>query len=50
MQQLVKGLYGAFLPHWRAAWPAPALLLLRTEDYKAAPAAHVSAVCDFLGG
>jgi N-acetylgalactosamine 4-sulfate 6-O-sulfotransferase len=49
VQQLVKGMYGAFLPAWRAVWPSDRLLLLRTEDYKAAPGPHVAAVSDFLG-
>ena len=30
-------------------WPRDQLLLLRTEDYKAAPQEHVAAVAKFLG-
>ncbi len=48
-QQLVKGLYAAFVPYWRAVWPADQLMFLRTEDYKQASVEHVQAVADFLG-
>ena len=40
-QQLIKGMYAAFLPHWLSVFPRDRLLLLRTEDYKAAPQEHV---------
>ncbi|KAL6764338.1 P-loop containing nucleoside triphosphate hydrolase protein [Haematococcus lacustris] len=48
-QQLVKGLYAGYLPAWWAVWPRERLLLLRTEDYKAAPQEHLQAVSHFLG-
>lgn len=48
-QQLIKGLYATFLPHWTAVYPREQFLLIRTEDYKAAPRQHVQATLDFLG-
>ena len=43
-------MYAAFLPAWLEVWPRNRLMILRTEDYKAAPEAHVAAVALFLGG
>ncbi|KAG1668654.1 hypothetical protein FOA52_001260 [Chlamydomonas sp. UWO 241] len=48
-QQLIKGMYAGFLPVWLEVWPRNRLLLMRTEDYKAAPVAHVAATAAFLG-
>lgn len=48
-QQLVKGLYAAFLPDWLGAFPPEQLLVLRLEDYEAKPEAHLRGVLDFLG-
>ena len=48
-QQLVKGMYAAFLPAWLEVWPRDRLMLLRTEDYKAETEAHVAAAARFLG-
>ena len=48
-QQLVKGMYAGFLPAWLEVWPRKQMMLLRTEDYKAAPEQHVEAVARFLG-
>lgn len=41
--------YGAFLPHWWAAFPREQLLILRLEDVKKAPYEHIQATLDFLG-
>ena len=49
LQQLIKGLYAAFLTHWFQVWPRNRIMILRTEDYKAAPDAHVEAAAKFLG-
>ena len=35
--QIIKGLYAAFLPEWQAALPPERLLIVRTEDYIARP-------------
>ena len=48
-QQLVKGLYAAFLPDWLGAFPPEQLLVLRLEDYEAEPAAHLRGALRFLG-
>jgi len=48
-QQLVKGMYAAFLPPWFEVWPRSRFLFMRTEDYKRAPIAHVAAATAFLG-
>lgn len=48
-QQLIKGMYSLYLPYWLEVWHRSRLLLMRTEDYKAAPEQHVQAAMDFLG-
>ena len=48
-QQLVKGLYAAFLPDWLGAFPPEQFLTLRLEDYEASPAPHLRATLSFLG-
>mmetsp|Transcript_22066 Transcript_22066/g.61109 ORF Transcript_22066/g.61109 Transcript_22066/m.61109 type:complete len:398 (-) Transcript_22066:272-1465(-) len=48
-QQLIKGMYAAFLPYWLSEFPRDQMLIIRTEDYKAAPQQHVQASLDFLG-
>jgi len=47
-QQLIKGLYALFLRDWLSSFDPSQLLLLRLEDYDAAPAAHLRAVLTFL--
>ncbi len=49
-QQLVKGLYAAFLPAWLEVGPRDRFLIMRTEDYKAAEMEHIAAAVKFLGG
>ena len=48
-QQLVKGLYATVLPDWLGAFPPEQFLVLRLEDYEAAPAPHLRATLAFLG-
>ncbi|KAI8472649.1 MAG: P-loop containing nucleoside triphosphate hydrolase protein [Monoraphidium minutum] len=48
-QQLVKGMYGEFLQDWLDHWPRDQLLVLRYEDYAAAPEPHLRAALAFLG-
>ena len=48
-QQLVKGLYAAFLPAWLAAYPRDQILAVRFEAYRQDPAAHLAKVHSFLG-
>jgi len=48
-QQLVKGLYAAFLPDWLGAFPPHQFLILRLEDYERRPAPHLRAALAFLG-
>ncbi|KAL1514621.1 hypothetical protein AB1Y20_003715 [Prymnesium parvum] len=47
-QQLVKGLYSLFLRDWVCSFPPPQLLVIRLEDYEAAPRVHLAAVIGFL--
>ena len=48
-QQLVKGMYGAFVEPWISVFPLDRFMFIRTEDYKTRPSAHVSIVAEFLG-
>ena len=47
--QLLKGVYAAFLPEWQAALPLGHMLTLRTEDYLARPTRTLRRVVGFLG-
>ena len=44
--QLIKGMYSVFLPHWRRAFPR--LLALRSEEYFVDPAAVLARALRFL--
>lgn len=50
-QQLIKGMYVEFLWDWTgpARFPADQLLVLRLEDYSAAPRRHLEALFTFVG-
>ena len=41
--QILKGVYSAFLPEWQGALPSSHLLAIRTEDYLARPARELEA-------
>ena len=45
----VKGMYASFLPAWLSVFPRSRFLILRNEDYQAAPQEHMVATISFLG-
>lgn len=47
--QILKGMYAAFLPEWQAALPPRHLLVLRTEDYLLKPMRALRQVSRHLG-
>lgn len=47
--QLLKGLYSAYVPTWLRAFGSRSLLFLRAEDYWAAPAETLQRAVAFLG-
>lgn len=48
-QQLIKGLYSAFLWDWAPRFPRDQLLLMRLEDYSGDMKRHLAATFGFLG-
>jgi hypothetical protein len=42
-QQLVKGIYAAFVPDWLAVYPRDQIMWIRAEDYYANERAHLKA-------
>lgn len=44
-----QGMYVEFLGDWLRVFPSPQLLIIRNEDYAAAPREHMEAVFKFLG-
>ncbi len=47
--QLLKGAYAAFMPEWQQAIPPSRLLVMRTEDYIAAPGKALRRVAKVVG-
>ena len=48
-QQLIKGMYSLFLPHWAPLVGRDALLVMRLEDYSNDTKRHLQAVFRFVG-